>query len=274
MPPLLLISVRDAAEAKVALESGAEVIDVKDPNRGSLGRASNTTVTKIIDVVSQAESAPAITMALGELGEWNGAEASIPAGASIVKLGLAGCASRPHWQRDWAALQSSVREQCPESIGWVGVIYADSHLAKSPSAMDVIRAAAELDCRGVLIDTYCKSAGRLFDFVDVATLQTWTEAIRERGKFVALAGSLRADDLPRLTELNPDILAVRGGVCAGGERRSAIDARSIDRFRKAMEAVWPASSMNSLPRTRRQVERHASLPPARGGLAVARRGGE
>ena len=35
----LLVSVRDAAEAELALAGGADVIDVKEPNRGSLGAA-------------------------------------------------------------------------------------------------------------------------------------------------------------------------------------------------------------------------------------------
>ena len=36
----LLVSVRSASEARVALAAGVDVIDVKEPNRGSLGAAS------------------------------------------------------------------------------------------------------------------------------------------------------------------------------------------------------------------------------------------
>ena len=35
----LLVSVRSAAEAEIALHGGADLIDVKEPTRGSLGRA-------------------------------------------------------------------------------------------------------------------------------------------------------------------------------------------------------------------------------------------
>ncbi len=35
----LLVSVRSAAEAEIALSAGADLIDVKEPSRGSLGAA-------------------------------------------------------------------------------------------------------------------------------------------------------------------------------------------------------------------------------------------
>jgi uncharacterized protein (UPF0264 family) len=35
----LLVSVANAAEARTALEGDADIIDVKDPSRGSLGMA-------------------------------------------------------------------------------------------------------------------------------------------------------------------------------------------------------------------------------------------
>ncbi|MBY0228781.1 MAG: (5-formylfuran-3-yl)methyl phosphate synthase, partial [Gemmataceae bacterium] len=36
--PGLIVSVRSADEARIALENGADLIDVKEPSRGALGR--------------------------------------------------------------------------------------------------------------------------------------------------------------------------------------------------------------------------------------------
>lgn len=36
----LLVSVRDAGEARAALAGGAEIVDAKDPARGSIGAVS------------------------------------------------------------------------------------------------------------------------------------------------------------------------------------------------------------------------------------------
>ena len=43
--PGLLVSVRSAAEALAALAGGADVIDVKEPNQGSLGAADDDTIS-------------------------------------------------------------------------------------------------------------------------------------------------------------------------------------------------------------------------------------
>ena len=40
----LLISVRNPSEALTALEGGADWIDVKEPDNGALGKASNETL--------------------------------------------------------------------------------------------------------------------------------------------------------------------------------------------------------------------------------------
>ena len=48
----LLVSVRSAAEARAALLGGADLIDVKEPLRGSLGAADADRLREISEVVS------------------------------------------------------------------------------------------------------------------------------------------------------------------------------------------------------------------------------
>ena len=45
----LLVSVVDAAEARIAADAGADIIDVKDPSRGALGEAAPATVRAVRD---------------------------------------------------------------------------------------------------------------------------------------------------------------------------------------------------------------------------------
>jgi uncharacterized protein (UPF0264 family) len=276
MPPSLLISVRDAAEAVVACEHGADIVDIKDPARGALGRATNEVVSAIVEAIefrSEAASIP-VTMALGELRELDRDSIEIPHGISALKLGLAGCASRHDWQSDWADFKASCDAQLPLAPDWVAVVYADHRLAESPAAIEVIRTGAELNCRGVLIDTFTKSAGRLWDFVDAVMLRDWADAIHDQGMFAAVAGSLRACDLNKMSDLPVDIVAVRGGVCSGGERHSTIDARRIREFRQAMHVAWPNSQVRT-PKFRRQsAEPVASLSLGQHRLADSIRGRE
>ena len=54
----LLISVRDAAEARSAIAGGTDVIDVKEPSRGPLGRADDRVVREVVDTVRAARACP------------------------------------------------------------------------------------------------------------------------------------------------------------------------------------------------------------------------
>jgi len=65
--PKLLVSVRDAAEARAALVGGADLIDVKEPSRGSLGRAEADTIAAVAHAVG---GRTPVSAALGELRDW------------------------------------------------------------------------------------------------------------------------------------------------------------------------------------------------------------
>src|SRR5436853_4004631 len=49
--PQLLVSVRDVAEAMSARAGGADVIDIKEPKRGPLGRADDAVVSAVRNAV-------------------------------------------------------------------------------------------------------------------------------------------------------------------------------------------------------------------------------
>ena len=65
-----------------------------------------------------------------------------------------------------------------------------------------------------------------------------------------IAGSLGPDTIPHLEPFAPDIVAVRGAACVGGDRRAGIDPVRVARLAKAAAALPEASS-------RRHVELHA-----------------
>ena len=65
-PTGLLVSVRSAAEALVAMAGGADLIDVKEPSRGSLGAVDPEVLSEICDAVG---GRLPISAALGELAE-------------------------------------------------------------------------------------------------------------------------------------------------------------------------------------------------------------
>src|SRR6266478_5781453 len=92
--PGLLVSVRSPAEAEAALRGGAALIDVKEPGRGSLGRAEDAVIAAVIAAVAARRP---VSAALGELMEEGSQPFSGP-GLSFVKWGLAGAAAVGDWQ--------------------------------------------------------------------------------------------------------------------------------------------------------------------------------
>jgi uncharacterized protein (UPF0264 family) len=220
----LLLSVRSAIEAAAALAGGAAVIDVKEPSRGSLGRAEPSVWREVRSVVQEAVP---VSVALGELNEWFDPQPielsrDTLAAVAFCKLGLArtGADWRDHWRSVLGRLTESSRS-CP---AWVAVVYVDWEAAGAPDPDSVVRAASQVDrCRAVLFDTWDKSRRTCID----SSWERHIAQVRDSGRLVALAGSLDAEAIRRLRPLNPDLFAVRGAACRGGDRTAPIDPERV-----------------------------------------------
>src|SRR5438045_3353813 len=105
----LLISVRNAEEAQVALRGGADLIDVKEPALGSLGRASAAIWTQVAHSVHGQKPSSA---AMGELAADD--DVLPPNGFRYLKWGLRGCADISDWTKRLADRQRTLESRCPE----------------------------------------------------------------------------------------------------------------------------------------------------------------
>jgi uncharacterized protein (UPF0264 family) len=212
----LLVSVRSAEEARAAVQGGASVVDVKEPDRGPLGRASPSTWRAVREAVPL--TIP-VSVALGELRDWSGVRESFE-GISFRKIGLAG--SGPNWRSRWAER----RRNEGGGTRWVAVAYADWRVARSPYPDEVLEAALEAeDCSGVLVDTWDKSAPSPLDATP--EWSDWVSLAQRSGRFVALAGGLDLKAIARLAPLKPDLFAVRGAACDRSERRGHVRADHV-----------------------------------------------
>lgn len=226
----LLISVRSKVEALAALAGGANVIDIKEPKNGSLGRATFDVWREVREVVPQ--SMP-VSVALGELADWLADHAGeVPRGRwngiTYCKLGLS------HAPDDWIDRWQNLRQHLTASgtriPAWVAVVYVDWQAAGAPCPDAVIEAASKLAiCHGILFDTWDKSNGLAIDL----TWKPRVDRVRAAGRFVALAGSLDASAIRRLAPLAPEIFAVRGSACVDGDRLGPIDPRRVSILARA-----------------------------------------
>lgn len=229
--PQLLVSVRDPEEARVAIRSGVQILDIKEPTAGSLGMAPPATISGILDVARHWPSPPAVSAALGEVIEWPSRRAvELPSGLAYVKLGLAGLGTAPDWQGRWLAVRDQIDRQAQPQVhgpAWVAVAYVDHLSANAPPPSEVIAAAHRTGCRGVLFDTWSKASGTLLDRMSVRELRSLIARIRDLGMFAAAAGRLTPSALPAVVEAGADIVAVRSAACVCGDRSGRIDPAAI-----------------------------------------------
>src|SRR5947207_1220934 len=93
--PQLLVSVRNLEEARSALAGGCDVLDIKAPERGSLGMADVQEIAGILggtreDRCADCRELP-VSAALGEALDWRDVvPPALPAGLMYLKLGTAG----------------------------------------------------------------------------------------------------------------------------------------------------------------------------------------
>lgn len=226
----LLISVRNANEAKIALAAGADLIDIKEPDRGSLGAAEPETINQVIRAVG---SRVPLSAALGELNEtcadcWNrSAFSALEPGLNYAKMGLAGCAPWADWPQRWA---QALAEFAPGIIP-VAVVYADFGDAGSPRPDEVLFHASDLGCGAVLLDTFDKSGGDLLERWSMEKIAQFVADSNKRGLLAVLGGSLTMETISKLSNAKlmpyaPDYFAVRGAACVGG-RTSEILGKKV-----------------------------------------------
>ncbi len=223
--PTLLVSVRDAAEAIEALEGGAGILDVKDPHEGPLGRASRVATHAIVRAWESRGRRSLLTAALGDLDPGESADSfEPPRGVAIFKLGLAGWSNRPGWE---VLLDGWRRKLASHSANLVVAAYADWREARSPNVDAVLAFAISRGLPFFLVDTFKKDGRGLRDHVSLEQVAGWIAAAHAAHVRVALAGSLRVDDLDLLAALGADVLAARGAACRNGDRLASIDRARV-----------------------------------------------
>lgn len=215
----LLVSVRDADEARTALDSGATLIDVKEPTNGPLGRADSVVIDEVI--ASVGERVP-VSAAMGELRD--GGESPVPSRLTYVKWGIAGVPSLAELGRAWRHQLDSRSSDGPTPVA---VAYVDHERAGCPDPVAVAGLAVEtFGMRVFLLDTWSKDGSTLLDWIETEKLAALVMGLMCSDVRVALAGSLGEQEIDCLLPLCPDWFAVRGAACVGG-RAGRIDAGRV-----------------------------------------------
>jgi uncharacterized protein (UPF0264 family) len=229
----LLVSVRSAAEAGIALAGGADIVDAKEPSRGSLGAVSPTELLQICQCVPADQP---VSIALGDVAtatEVLQAIAAVPRSlrrATYLKLGFAGITDPDVVHRLLRVALDSVAGQ---SISIVAVAYADAVKAGSLQPEILRDIAEDAGVVGMLLDTYQKGDYHLLTWLDRSRLAALLARARAARFLTAVAGGLGVAHLSDLRALEPDIVGFRGAVCVGG-REGPLSGRRLRFIRRQL----------------------------------------
>lgn len=247
--PRLLVSVRSAEEAQIALAGGAEILDVKDPMKGSLGMAAIEAINEIAGLTPIVNGATPLSVALGEMHEWTASKSipSLPFGITYTKLGLSGCERQPDWRKAWTDVRENFQQNTRATLNWVAVAYADSAEAQSPAIEQILEAATKTGCAGLLIDTWTKGNRSLLDFISPLALNKIATNCHHAGLFFAVAGKLSHESLKHLTQVPVDVIAIRSAACRHSERTSHLDSIQVNTFRHELKRQFGSAIHNPRP---------------------------
>ena len=222
----LLVSVRNAAEAAMALRGGISILDVKAPERGPLGQPTNENLQQVAAV----EPANPIdrSVACGELTDYMTDEQDrphIPDNFTYFKLGLSALSQTSHWPDFW---EQQIRRF--PNLKPVAVAYADYELCGAPHPEEIMQAGKQLGCQFFLFDTFSKTEKKnIFSYLSQPTLSRWIQQAKNLEMKTVIAGSITHRDVKRCVEMAPDYIGVRRAVCRSG-RESGLDRDKLSQL--------------------------------------------
>lgn len=220
----MLVSVRSVAEAALAVQGGADFIDLKEPGAGALGGLPLATVRGIVQWLRLGGVALPVSATIGDHPMSRLAEvmARVQAvGECAVDYVKVGIEPGPCARSVLDALAAS---------GWsvVPVFIADPGLDPA-----LIAHACSLPFPALMLDTADKRAGSLFDALPVRDVAAFVAQVRAAGRLAGVAGALRASHAATLRRLAPDFAGFRSALC-DGERTAGL---SLERLRALRELL-------------------------------------
>jgi (5-formylfuran-3-yl)methyl phosphate synthase len=226
----IMISVISAEEAAQAALAHADILDVKNPEEGSLGAQT----PRVLQAVRAAAPGAVISAALGDLPNLPGtaalaAYAAAACGASYIKAGLYGSRSPAEAVHLMHEVRQAVSVVFP-NVKVIAAAYADASRVGTldPGLLPAIARQAGAD--GILIDTAVKDGHTLFDFLSPLRLREIGKEAHAAGLLYGLAGSLREEDLLRVRDLGADVAGMRSAACRERQRGGSLDPARVARI--------------------------------------------
>lgn len=220
----LLISVKNYEEAMSALDAGADIIDLKDSEKGALGALPLHTIERIVRAVNGQVPTSAT------VGDWHedltGLIAKIRAtsntGVDYIKAEYGKSLHTRKWTNAIAEIKT------------YGVKLIVMFLVDKYANFSEIESFKALGFSGVMLDTEGKMEHHLLDYLQPTELSQIAMRLKKVGLISGFSGSLRIEHVEILSDIAPDFLGFRGGVCHQFNRQNTLSPSKIEDIRNML----------------------------------------
>ncbi len=232
----MLASVNSLAEARLVLQAGVDIIDLKQPEQGALGALALADVRAIVqEVIGRCP----VSATVGDLPMqpelvYNAVKAMADTGVDYVKIGFF---PGGDWQSTLdklsgltglsVSLDDSISSFTAQKTKLIAVLFADTQ-----PDFAILSALKASGFAGVMVDTMDKNCGSLTQLMSEQELALFVKQAKALDLLCGLAGSLRLADMDLLLALQADYLGFRGALCQAHERVGQLNLSAVIAIKK------------------------------------------
>jgi (5-formylfuran-3-yl)methyl phosphate synthase len=219
----LLISVKNAEEALLALDAGVDIIDLKDPDVGALGALGLAETAEIVRLI---KSKTLVSATVGELHTsvselLSDIQARTDIGVDVVKIVVSDLFQAADFYDEMSKLTKN-------SIKIIAVFFADESI--DLALLPTLKSAGFF---GAMLDTNNKHKN-LLQVQQLHELRLFTQLCHQHQLSSGLAGSLKPQHVDTLLEINPTYIGFRGGVCDNSLRTNGLNHAKLTQLQNML----------------------------------------
>ncbi|PPR30213.1 MAG: hypothetical protein CFH28_00831 [Alphaproteobacteria bacterium MarineAlpha6_Bin6] len=197
----ILISTKSFEELNLVKEKGVDIIDFKDPSKGSLGAIPINKINTFLKVIPEDQLTSAT---IGDIDDIEIIKKKVfllaKTNVDFIKIGF-------FFNDKKIKLLKNLKKDI-KNKKLIAVLFADNF----PS-LNLINIIRKNNFDGILIDTKNKKEGNLIDYLNLKYLEKFVKVSKKNNLTIGLAGSITEKHIKSLINLDPDFLGFRGALC-------------------------------------------------------------
>ena len=211
----ILASIKDLSEAKILIDTDIDIIDLKDPSKGALGRLEKNDIEIIVNFINKKKLTSSTVGDLPndiELISENVDEVS-STNVDFIKIGV--------YDNSYIKTLCNIKS-CKKLIA---VFFADKFLPTKNEIAEL----KESGFSGIMVDTSNKKSGNLFNHVTHYQINNFITIAKNMNLLTGIAGSINKTHIDDIIKLNPNYMGFRGALCENNASRSSnITAENVN----------------------------------------------